>query len=57
MNAFNDLFKALAGKMHLPDFFKANTLVFNNLFLTIVALLSLVALLLVIFLIPMKKKK
>lgn len=57
MGAFNDFFKNLAGKMHLPDFFKSNTLLFNNLFLVLFTAVCLIALLLVIFLVPSKKKK
>lgn len=56
MQAINEFFKNLAGKMHLPTFFTSNTLLFNNLFLVLVAAVSLIALLLVIFLIPGKKK-
>ena len=57
MNAFNEFFKNLAEKMNLPDFFKGNTLLFNNLFLVLFTALCLIALLLVIFLVPGKKKK
>ena len=57
MDKFNNVFKGLADKMKLPDFFKSNTLIFNNLFLVIVAVVVLIALLLVIFLVPGKKKK
>ncbi len=57
MGAFNEFFKNLAGKMHLPDFFKGNTLLFNNLFLVLFTVVCLIALLLVIFLVPSKKKK
>ena len=57
MNALNDAFKNLAEKMHLPAFFKGTTLLFNNLFLALLTLVFLIALLLVIFLVPSKKKK
>ena len=57
MNAFNEFFKNLAEKMSLPDFFKGTTLLFNNLFLVLFTALCLIALLLVIFLVPGKKKK
>ena len=57
MDKFNGVFKSLAEKMHLPAFFKGNTLLFNNLFLAIVAVVVLIALILVIFLVPGKKKK
>lgn len=56
MQAINTFFKSLAVKLSLPTFFQENGLIFNNLFLTVVAVLSLVCLLLVIFLIPTKKK-
>ena len=57
MNALNSFFKNLAAKIGLPDFFKTNTLIFNNLFLTLLALVCLIALILVIVLVPNKKKK
>ena len=57
MTALNNFFKNLAAKMSLPDFFKTNTLIFNNLFLSIVALVCLIALILVIIFVPGKKKK
>ena len=57
MDKFNDLFKSLAEKLKMPDFFKGNTLLFNNLFLLILAVVVLIALILVIFLVPGKKKK
>jgi len=57
MQALNTFFKDLADKMSFPSFFKESTLLFNNLFLTLVALVSLTALLLVIFLIPFRRKK
>ena len=57
MNALNEFFKNLSVKMNLPSFFKANTLIFNNLFLALLALICLIALLLVIFLVPSKKQK
>ena len=57
MSAINEFFKDLAAKMGLPSFFKANTLIFNNLFLVLLALICLIALLLVIFLVPSKKQK
>jgi len=56
MDAINTFFKTAAENINLPDFFKSSTLSVNNFFLTIVAFLSLVALLLVIFLVPVKKK-
>ena len=56
MESFNEVFKNLAEKMNLSDFFKSNTLLFNNLFLTILTLVLFVALLLVIFLVPGKEK-
>ena len=43
--------------MSLPTFFRGNTLILNNLFLTIMTVLTLAALLLVIFLMPSKKKQ
>ena len=57
MEAFNGFFKDLAEKMSLPTFFRGNTLILNNLFLTIMTVLTLAALLLVIFLMPSKKKR
>ncbi len=57
MAALNNFFKNLAAKIGLPDFFKSNTLIFNNLFLSIVALVCLIALILVIIFVPGKKKK
>ena len=57
MEKFNGFFKMLAEKMHLPTFFKGNTLILNNFFLTIMTVFTLAALLLVIFLMPGKKKK
>ena len=57
MEAFNGFFKNLATKMKLPTFFKGNTLILNNLFLTVMTVLTLTALLLVIFLMPSKKKQ
>lgn len=57
MQALNDFFKNLAEKMNLPDYFRANSLLFNNLFLVIVAAVCLIALILVIVLVPSKKKK
>lgn len=56
MQALNEFFKNLADKMNLPDFFKGSSLLFNNFFLVLVAAVSLIALLLVIFLVPWKKK-
>ena len=56
MAELNTFFKELAEKMSLSDFFGQTTLLFNNLFLTIVAAVSLIMLLLVIFLVPGKKK-
>ena len=56
MEALNTFFKELAGKMNLPDFFQNTSLLFNNLFLVLVAVLSLVGLLLSVFLIRTKKK-
>jgi len=57
MNSLNLFFKDLAEKLSLPTFFRSNTLILNNLFLTLVAAFCLIALLLVIFLVPGKKKK
>ena len=57
MTALNNFFKNLAAKMSLPDFFKTNTLIFNNLFLALIALVCLIALILVIIFVPGKKKK
>ena len=57
MAAFNNFFKDLAAKIGLPDFFKATTLIFNNLFLALFALVILIALILVIIFVPNKKKK
>ena len=57
MAAFNTFFKDLAAKIGLPDFFKATTLIFNNLFLALFALVVLIALILVIIFVPNKKKK
>ena len=51
-----EAFSNLAEKMGLPVFFKQYTLVFNNLFLTMLTAVLLIALLLVIFLVPGKKK-
>ena len=56
MQALNEFFKGLADKINLPSFFSENTLLFNNLFLVLVAVVSLVALLLVVFLVPGKKR-
>ena len=57
MAAFNNFFKDLAAKIGLPDFFKATTLIFNNLFLALFALVVLIALILVIIFVPNMKKK
>ena len=51
-----EAFSNLAEKMGLPLFFQQSTLVFNNLFLTMLTAVLFVALLLVIFLVPGKKK-
>ena len=56
MQMFNDFFKGLAGNMGLPSFFEGNTLLFNNLFLALLAAVSLIGLLLVAFLVPGKKR-
>jgi len=56
MEAINTFFKGLADKINLPDFFKSNTLLFNNFFLTAVAALSLILLVITIA-IPGKNKK
>ena len=57
MAALNEFFKTLAEKIaFLPDFFQGNTLLFNNLFLVLVAAISLIGLLLVAFLVPTKRK-
>ena len=56
MQALNTFFKELAAKLSLPDFFKGTSLIFNNLFLSLVAAVSFIGLLLIIFLVPGKKK-
>ena len=56
MSALNDFFKGLAEKIGLPDFFGGSTLFVNNTFLVLVGVVLLTALLLVIFLMPGKKK-
>ena len=56
MQALNNLFKELATKLSLPDFFRSTGVLFNNLFLALVAAVSLIALILVVCLIRTKKK-
>ena len=56
MDAINEFFKNLATKLKLPDFFKGNTFVLNNLFLALIVLVLVIALILVIVLVPSKKK-
>ena len=56
MQALNDFFKNLAEKLtFLPDFFSETSLLFYNLFLVLVAAVSLIGLLLVVFLMRTKK--
>ena len=57
MTALNEFFAGLAEKMGLPEFFASSTLFVNNLFLTLVGLVVLIALVLVIVLVPGKKRK
>ena len=57
MDGLNMFFQNLAGQIGLPDFFKSNTLFFNNLFLAAVAAVSLLIVLLVAFLVPGKNRK
>ena len=56
MDAINNFFKGLVDKFGLPEFFKSNTLLFNNLFLAAVAAVSLIILIILIA-IPGKKKR
>ena len=56
MQALNNFFKELAIKLSLPDFFQNTGLLFNNLFLAVVAAVSLIALILVVCLFRTKKK-
>ena len=57
MDGLNVFFKDLAGQIGLPDFFKSNTLLFNNLFLAAVAAVSLLIVILVAALVPGKSRK
>ncbi len=56
MDAFNEFFKNLATKLHLPSFFKSTTLILNNFFLILLLAVLVIALVLVIVLVPSKKK-
>lgn len=56
MQALNTFFKNLAVKLSLPDFFQDTGILFNNLFLAVVAAVSLVCLILVVCLIPTKRR-
>ena len=56
MQAFKEFFRDLAGNIGLPSFFEESTLLFNNLFLVLLAAVSLIGLLLVAFLIPSKRR-
>ncbi|MBP5405317.1 MAG: hypothetical protein J6Y74_05180 [Clostridia bacterium] len=57
MTALNEFFAGLAEKMGLPEFFSGSTLFVNNLFLALVGLVVVIALVLVIVLVPGKKRK
>ena len=57
MDGLNMFFQNLAGQIGLPDFFKGNTFFFNNLFLAVVAAVSLLIVLLVAILVPGKNRK